>query len=79
MAKQLREFSFQSRRTIRRYDWDKWFDGKIWELRKGIDFQCKVISFRPIAYNAAAARGKSLRVHISPDGSGVIMQAYDAP
>lgn len=44
------------------YPWDEWLDGRIWKLTKGVDFQCKLDSFRMACVYAAANRGVKLRL-----------------
>tara|TARA_R110002020_G_scaffold176207_3_gene368307 strand:- start:73 stop:405 length:333 start_codon:yes stop_codon:yes gene_type:complete len=44
-----------------KYDWDTLFDGKIYKLIKGDDFECDLESFRVQAYGAARNRGLTFR------------------
>lgn len=44
-----------------KYDWDTLFDGKIYKLVKGDDFECDLESFRVQAYGAARNRGLTFR------------------
>lgn len=56
---------------------DEVFDGRIWELRKGQDFQDDraVHSVRSSLTQQAAKRGLKLRTSI-PNDSTVVVQAY---
>jgi hypothetical protein len=44
-----------------KYDWDSLFDGKIYKLVKGEDFDCDLESFRVQAYGAARSRSMFFR------------------
>ena len=76
MAKVLADFEIngKGRRTI--YPWDEWLDGQIWQLTRGEDFKCKVLSFRMAAKYAAVTRG--LNVDVQVRGDTVTIQAIKA-
>ena len=44
-----------------KYDWDSLFDGRIYKLVKGEDFDCDLESFRVQAYGAARSRSMFFR------------------
>lgn len=43
------------------YPWHKWFDGRVWELRRGEDFRCSPESFRATVMRTARERGCKVR------------------
>lgn len=45
-----------------KYPWDRWTDGLIWEVTKGLDFDCKIESFRGVLYSYAKRNGMKLQV-----------------
>lgn len=58
-----------------RYPWDEWFDGRVWHLKKGEDFQVASGAFRAAAANAAKSRHLNLKAKITPSGD-VIVKAH---
>ena len=54
------------------YDWKSLFDGQVWKLDRGEDFECIPAHFRSTVYRAAKVRGMKARVKI--DGSSVYVQ-----
>lgn len=69
MAEVLEKYNF----TRGRYDWDSWFDGQIWRLEQGHDFEVNPASFRSTITAAARRYGVSVRTAV--DGSCVVLQA----
>lgn len=71
MAKQVEGFAPQ----YRKYDWDLWFNGEVWQLTRGEDFQCAAHNMRVMAQNRARRRG--LKIHTSiQDETILFIQAY---
>jgi len=58
MARVVKEMPASTRGS--KYPWASWFDGKVWELTPGTDFDCNVDSMRQQAYQAAANAGVSV-------------------
>jgi hypothetical protein len=52
------------------YPWEQWFDGRMWELKYGEDFQVAVHVMAVTVY--AAARRKGLRVSVHEVGTQII-------
>jgi len=51
-----------------RYPWDKWLDGQVWELKRGVDFDTTLESFVGTARKAARARKMRLATSLlQPD------------
>lgn len=48
-----------------RRDWDKLFDGTIWELQEGEDFTT-LLNFRPEIYKRAKAKGLKVKTTTRP-------------
>ena len=73
MAKVVESFPRVSTHRDCIYPWDDWFDGQVWELTQGEDFQIKAHSMQsPIR---SAARTRDLSVHICVRGDKVYIQA----
>lgn len=49
----------------RRYDWDKYFDGKLHILTQGKDFTTDFHTFYSTAYAASRRLGLKVRIHCS--------------
>ncbi|GIW60153.1 MAG: hypothetical protein KatS3mg087_1219 [Patescibacteria group bacterium] len=60
------------KRTNKRYDWDKIFNGETWLLERGEDFTVPCKSFVVAAYVAARARGIKFKKKILNDRRVVI-------
>lgn len=67
MAEVIEEFSAGGRTRTGKYAWDNWFDGKIWKLTKGEDFEVPIGSFSASATGAAKSRGLKLERRIVGD------------
>lgn len=79
MAEVIDAFRFNSRFGNRKlYPWDEWFDGRIWKLRSGVDFQITSESFRNGLASAAKRHGKKVHGNrIVEDGVVyIVLQAY---
>ena len=47
----------QLRSNLRRSEYDRWFDGRVHKLRKGVDFDCSHDVIQVRLHNAARRRG----------------------
>jgi hypothetical protein len=45
-----------------KYPWDKWTDGRVWEVKEGVDFTCSVNIFRSVVYSHAYRKGLVARI-----------------
>jgi hypothetical protein len=61
--------------TRRKYDWDNWLDGQVWELVDGVDFTVPVRSMAAQVYQAAVRRGIGVSVSLLDSGTRVRVQA----
>lgn len=61
----------------RRYPWDEWLDGSVWELARGEDYESSA-SVVIAARVAAAIRGKRVRSHIAHQPERIYLQARSA-
>ena len=71
MSRIIENFDFSVGRRSK-YDWDSIFDGNIYVLSRGDDFDCSVASFRTQAYNAARTRNGKLLTSIHDENSIVL-------
>lgn len=74
MASTASEFKFGTRS---KYDWDTWFDGQVWELKEGEDYD-NPVSARAAAYAAGKSRakqGENITVQVSQKGKSLFVQA----
>ena len=57
------------------YPWDKWFDGKIYQLDNGDDFTAtKTENFRTTVSKAAKERQVKVRTAVVNDGKSLVVQ-----
>lgn len=61
----------------RRYNWVDWFDGQLWELKQGEDFQVTPRSFAAQAHRATREFG-NLRIRTRVIGDTVWIQTIQA-
>jgi hypothetical protein len=73
MAEKLKIFKFKGNHGGK-YPWDDWFDGGIWKLRHGKDFNCQVANFRTGASHAARKHGGRLKTSVIEGESAVVIQ-----
>jgi hypothetical protein len=71
VAKVVKAFPGKSHRG--KYPWDQWFDGQVWLLERGKDFDIQPYSLRTLAYDQAVKRGIKCRAHL--DGNSVYIKA----
>lgn len=71
MAKMLKEFDFNAPKKT---PLDQYLDGRIWQLKKGEDFDIAVTSQKGLIRKQARARGMEIQTH--EDGDILIVQAY---
>jgi hypothetical protein len=77
MAELLDDFDWsQGRRSI--YPWETWFDGRVWKLHSGKDFQGPASRFQTNLYShpVASRRGLKVRSSIVDDNKALVIQAY---
>lgn len=75
MARVVADFTGKPEK-VSKYPWTEWFDGRVWELERGVDFTPVLPNFRNIAYSKAKSAGKSLVVMIVSDTT-IQIQASD--
>ena len=75
MARKLETFDFPKAggRAIR--PWDEWFDGNIWELKQGVDFDGDTRKFRQSLSSKAHQRGHKVRTSVVDDAT-IVIQAW---
>jgi hypothetical protein len=69
MANQLTEFPSKPRR---RYPWDEWLNGEVWQVQQGEDFDCTMASFYTLLWVTAKTRGGKART--TRDGNTLTFQ-----
>lgn len=69
MARTLKHFAPpKSKGRKPTYPWERWFNGKTWQLSRGQDFTCEPTTLQRLARKTALAMGKSISVFfVSPD------------
>tara|TARA_B100000953_G_C17930994_1_gene393878 strand:- start:288 stop:521 length:234 start_codon:yes stop_codon:yes gene_type:complete len=72
MAEILEDYEFRKAGRRDSYPYEEWFDGQVWKLYQGVDFDCSVISMRVNLYNAAKRKGIKIRTSMRVDA--VILQ-----
>jgi hypothetical protein len=77
MSEILESYNFRSVGRECTYPYDDWFDGQIWKLTKGFDFECQPSSLRQAFY--AAANRRKIKIHVSMLANGdVVVQRREA-
>lgn len=61
MAEKLESFRFTGAGKPGRFPWNEWFDGSVWKLTRGVDFEVAIPSFRSTVCNAARRLGGRAR------------------
>ena len=77
MARQLKDFNFPEPTA---YDWDRWTNGKAWEIVQGEDYSVSTESMRTNLYDKARQLGRSVRTQAisAEDGQrGLRFQFFD--
>ena len=74
MAHRLDSYDFPPGGRSGKYPWDEWFDGHVWRLIGGEDFQTPVRNFRRQAISAAQRRG--LKAQTAVKDGDVILRAF---
>lgn len=74
MPQRLTSFDFLPSTSLK-YDYDRYFNGEIWQAFPNEDFTGSPASFAQTMYARARARGHRCRCRVLPDGS-VVVQAY---
>lgn len=73
--KAIESFQFSARKgNASKQDWNTLFNGSIWMMEAGVDFQSKPNCFASLAKRYAKNMGFGLR--IGRDGENVVLQAY---
>lgn len=62
MARQLPTFPGPKRSPHRRYPWEDWQNGNVWEIEQGVDFTTSAEIMRNYLHKRAADQGVSVRV-----------------
>ena len=63
------------RARSRNYPWDDWFDGRIWQLEQGTDFDGPAVSLERVIRTSANRRGIKVRIRI--DEGAVVVQRHE--
>jgi hypothetical protein len=77
MARVLPELPGMARRGAPKYEWEKFFDGQVWELTAGEDFKGDAEHFRSSIHGAASRFNVSVRTRILDGGRSIALQASD--
>ncbi len=72
MASVLKNFTFP--RLASALPWDKWLDGRIWELTEGEDFKVKIATMRLKAFAEAKKKGGKVRTNLR--GNAIVIQFF---
>jgi hypothetical protein len=57
------------------YPWNEWLDGRIWELKQGVDFTCPASTMSCTIRSSASRKGKRAKVQVSKDKTIVTLRA----
>ena len=70
----INELKFPPRANEEKYPWDKWFDGSVWLLKQGEDFDVDIESMRSAVYMAASRHGIKVRTHVPKQRTTMYIQ-----
>ena len=80
MAEILDDYDFSDHPGMRgKYPYEEWFDGQVWKLIPGEDFNVSTESLRVCIYTAAKRRDLRVRTTISAGDGSLIIQAELSP
>jgi hypothetical protein len=79
MAKRLEKFPGDTPRGPRRYPWNEWTDGSVWEIRRGEDYDAATENMRVNLHMKADSLAKKVRTKKVRDdqGEGLVFQFFD--
>lgn len=75
MEEIMRSIRFPDGRGVEKYPWEQWFDGGIWQIKQGEDFQVDIGSMRSCIYTAAKRYKKKIRTHVPRQKNMIYVQA----
>lgn len=67
MAEILENYDFRGQGRPNIYPFDEWFDGQVWKVYQGVDFNCTLTSMRVTLRSAAKKRGIKMQTSIRAD------------
>lgn len=70
MPQQIQELPKTSRGRAKKYDFSAQYDGNVWVIVQGDDFDCEVPSIRQLIYREVAELGKSVKSTETEVGEG---------
>jgi hypothetical protein len=76
MSEVLKEFPIDGKRKGKS-SWDEFADGRVYRLRRGVDFKAAPVNKRTAAY--AYAKQKKLKVRSRVEGDSIIVQFSKKP
>ena len=93
MAERLRSFDFTAQSAItsaeskgrNRYPWDEWFDGDIWKITRGEDFDAEPLMMERIIRTRASNKNHRAKVTLrhlpalNGDAPAIVLQRTDIP
>jgi hypothetical protein len=93
MAERLRSFDFTAQSAItsaeskgrNRYPWTEWFDGDIWKITQGQDFQTSPLMMERIIRTRASNKNHKAKVRLrhlpslNGDQPSIVLQRTDIP
>jgi hypothetical protein len=59
------------------YPWDEWFDGSIWKLTRGEDFDATTNSMRMMTYKNGERRGIKVKTSIQDENTLLIQAVFE--
>ena len=93
MAERLSSFDFTAQSAItsaeskgrNRYPWDQWFDGDIWKITQGVDFDAEPLMMERIIRTRASNKNHKAKVTmrhlpaLNGDAPSIVLQRTDIP
>lgn len=79
MARRLESFPSEGAKVSRRYPWEEWTDGGVWEIRQGEDYDVPTENMRVNLHMKADTKAVKVRTKKIRDArdEGLVFQFYD--
>lgn len=74
MAEQLKEWPEWRVASRSKYPWDEWFDGNVWQLEQGRDFESSPERMRQMVGMTARKRGLKVRTSVNKIEGKIALQ-----
>ena len=75
MSEIIDSLKFPDGRGEEKYPWKEWFNGGVWHIKQGSDFDVDINSMRSCIYTAAKRHNKKVKTHVPRKRDSMYIQA----